>query len=135
MGSSCAKDLNYLIAFKEGFLRGLGVEGCSSWTFFSLDGSKETGQCFRNLNPWLHCNSLSSTWLFSCLHPPQVHSLIRHHILLGGAIGLQGLLWFSSHISAGEAIPSFLLLIFCLPRWLWKLTVEENWKYPRGIQN
>ena len=51
MGSSCAKDLNYLIAFKEEFLKGLGVEGCSSWTVFSLGGSKEIGQCFRNLNP------------------------------------------------------------------------------------
>ena len=50
-GSSCSKDPNSLMAFREGFLKAtFGVRAAGCMTVFWLVGSEVTGWCFRSLN-------------------------------------------------------------------------------------
>ena len=72
MGSSCSKDLNPLMAFREGFLKatllGLKVVGCmiSSWTFFELVVVRSLGGILEvNIINLLVPTSLGSTCLWA----------------------------------------------------------------------
>ena len=73
-GSSCSKDPNSLMTFRESFLKatfGVRAEGCM--TFFWLVGGEVTGWCFRNLNhqPLVPANLGSKClWLACSHHPP-----------------------------------------------------------------
>ena len=63
IGSSCSKDLNSLMVFKEGFLKaalGVRVVGCliSLWTFFWLVGAEVTQRYFR----WQHHQPSGPNW-------------------------------------------------------------------------
>lgn len=93
--SSCSKDQNSLMAFREVFLKatlGVWVSGCliSSWTLFWLVGGEVTGWSFKNLNhqPLVPMSSESvylwsavSIWWESGFCKNNLGMCVRHYYL------------------------------------------------------